>query len=443
MTQTATSEDCCSVCGPLANIGPTTMTHQGEVLNPLFEMIKQYTLTSEEVTLGAGERTDLSLIVQAEENQMGDMVVSELVVSTDTPAARFGLQIKSRQNDKIFSNVLIQDRFIATDAQLCDRLPCCFFIQSTQFIQVTVQNLEAVSVTFQLGARGTRFLPYTAPHFREQLLAYYNNQRKTPYWLGIDRVQGDIATLEPGGGVLIPAGITATCFMTVPGGGDFVAEGRPLAIVDGGPADAILCQIKEGASGRALSNEPQKLGSFVAKVNATVAGLQGGELRAASLRGCKIKQFFKRNQRLRIEMENTSGGPITVFLCYPGCMLYYSECAPGRGHDRSLSLEPVIGPSLFSIPGCPPSVTFDPQASAAQLQAQAAGPAGVPIEGRYLPPMPGSANTGGGQQTTMEQFLQSQQGQYARKTWNEQNLRAHGYLQGGMGGGVQLPDGGR
>jgi len=432
---TQASEDCCSLCGPLASIQPTVMTEQGEKLNPLFGMVKQFTLTSETVSLAAGERTDLSLVVEAEENDLGDLVVSELIVQGVPATARFAIQIKSRQNDKIFSNVLIQDRFIATNAQLCDRLPCCFFIRATQFLQVTVENLEAVSATFKLGARGTRFLPYGAEQYRAQLLSYYNQQRKTPFWLGIDRVQGTAVTLVAGGGVSIPANTLATVFMTVPGGGDFVAEGRPLAIVDGGPADEITCQFKEGASGRALSNERQPLGTFVAKVNSAVTGLQGGELRAAALRGCKIRQFFKRNTRLRVELENTAGGARTVFLAWPGCMLYYDECGAGGGMGQARSLEPVIGPNLMHVPACPPMVAFDPQAGPQ--------PAGLPqgvAPGQFLPG--GGATTGDGQRTTMQQFLQSQQGQYARKTWNAENLRAHGYMQG-MGGGVQLPDGGR
>jgi hypothetical protein len=439
MNATQSSSGCCTICGPLADIQPTIRTPQGEFLNPLFDMVKQFTLTSESVTLGVGEKREISLVLQPEENHMGDLVVSELIVNNTPNAARFAVQIKSRQNDKIFSNVLIQDRFMASDAQLCAQLPCCFFIQSTQFLQITVENLEGIPATFQIGARGTRFLPYANPALRQQLLGYYNQQRKTPYWLGFDRVQGGGATLVAGGGISIPAGAQASGFMTVPGGGDFLAEGRPLAIVDGGAADDILCQIKEGASGRALSNEAQPLGSFVAKVNSAVAGLQGGELRAASLRGCPIKQFFKRNSRLRVELENTSGGPITVYMAYPGCMLYYGECGPtGRGMDRIRSLEPTIGPSLMAAPPCPPGVTFDPNASQGQQAAQYAAQ-GVPPTGQFFPNM--GVTSGSGHQTTMRDFMQSPQGRYAAKTWNEENMRAHGYQ--GLGGAVQYPDGGQ
>jgi hypothetical protein len=41
----------------------------------------------------------------------------------------------------------------------------------------------------------------------------------------------------------------------------------------------------------------------------------------------------------------------------------------------------------------------------------------------------------------MRDFMQSPQGRYAAKTWNEENMRAHGYQ--GLGGAVQYPDGGQ
>jgi hypothetical protein len=431
-----TNYDCCEICGPLDSIKPTIRTAQGIVLNPDFDAIKQFTATSEEVTVGAGEQAELSIIVQAEENHMGDLVVSELMVSASNPDARLAMQITSRQNDKLFSNVQVLDRFVATNAQLCSNLPCCFLVQATQFLQIRVTNLEAIPVNYRIAARGRRLLAYGNPRLRQQLLAYYNQQRHTPYWLGIDRVQGTGVTDAPGGGIVIPAGGNGIAWMTVPGGGDFLAEGRPLAVVDGvTDPDNIFVEIKEGASGRSLMQEPLPLATFVAKLNADVTGLVDNEFRAASLRGCKLRQFFKRNQRIRIEIENRDGNPATVFLCFPGCMLYYDECGPyGRGMNKIRSLEPVIGPVLAPAPHCPPP-------GQGWEYGQPMTGQQVPVNGKVDQDqaLNMGVTSGSGHQTTLRDFMQTQAGAYTKKTYNEENLRAHGYLNGGP----QLPDGGR
>jgi hypothetical protein len=275
------------------------------------------------------------------------------------------------------------------------------------------------------------------------VLSYWSEQRSVPYWLTIDRVFEPGTPLE-GGGVSIAAGGRAIVNMTVPGAGDFEAK-ELLALVDGVSASDILIDIKEGV-GRSIMSQPLPLGDFVAQPNTAVAGLQGGEYRAASGGNCRqFSQSFKRNTRLRIELENTGGAPADIFLAWKGCAHYYDECPPGRGLEHIRSLEPSVGPQLIQAPRCPPVHTFQPQSP------QAMPPRTVPPTGFVMPQGPVAPQggdpllnqgvySGSGHMTSIRQFMQTQPGAYAKKTYTEENLRAHGYLNGG--GQIQFPDGG-
>jgi hypothetical protein len=435
------SYDCCAMCGPLMDIKPVVnVPGYGKMINPLFDVVKRFTIACDPfpLTLGAGDAGETSLTVQAEENHYGDFLINEIMISSDPVGALFAVEIKSRQNDRVFMNAPVLDRFVGSNSQICNSIPCCFFIQATNFAQITVRNLSGAPADFRLAARGRRLLPYQYPHLREQILAYWNEQRTIPYWLTIDRTFAPGVPLD-GGGVTVPAGARTIVNMTVPGGGDFEAKSLLTHVVGGTPTD-ILIDIKEGV-GRSLMNIPLPMGDFVAQPNATVAGLQGGDYRAASGGNCKqYTQFFKRNTRLRIELENTSGAPIDVYLAWKGCAHFYGECPPGRDLERLRSLEPTIGPQLIQAPRCPPIHTFQQQQGPPPQRA-------IPAAGFTMPQAQqrgGVPNTqvftGGGIPTTLEQFRQSAAGAYVNKTYNEENLRAHGYLNGGQ---IEFPDGGR
>lgn len=429
--------DCCSLCGPIADIKPTIhIPGQGWTINPLFDTVKKFWIAADPhpLTLAAGEAREVSIAVQPEENHFGDFLISELMISTNPTTARFALDIRSRQNDKSFMNAPVMDRFVGSNAQICKTLPCCFFLQATSFAQIGVRNLSGVQASIRIVARGRRVLPYKYPHLREALLGHFAQQRSTPYWLTVDRVFAPGTALD-GGGVTIPAGQSTVVNMTVPGAGDFEAK-ELLTLVDNVDPNAIFVDIKEG-NGRSLMSEPLPLGDFVAAPNTAVAGLQGGEYRAASSGHCdQFTQLFKRNTRLRIELENTGGLDADVFLAWKGCLHAMNQCAD-PDLMRAMSLEPTIGPLLMAAPSCPPAVTFDPMA--------AQQPRVLPATG-FTPPIqqPGAPNQqrfgAGGLPLSTQDFMRSQAGQYAKKTYNEANLRAHGYLSGG--GQIQYPDGG-
>jgi hypothetical protein len=377
------SEDCCAICGPLGDVKPTVETAAGRAINPTYDYLRKWDLALEPFTdpLPVGATLEFTMFNEAEENTLGDFVVSQLHAAPSPVPARFAVQIRSQQNDRVLSNGMVLDRFVFTNTQLCRNLPCCFLIEAGNFVQFRVQNLEGVPILPQVIARGRRILPYQSPEMRGQLLSYWNRQKTTPYWLVPDRVQGAAGVaLVAGSGVTVPASGRAICFATVPEG-DF--EWKELrALVDGTDADNILINIVDGV-GRSHMSRPLPLGSLSAAINTTVAGFQGGQFRAAAAGRCQqYGQFLKRNTRVRIELQNTDAvNPVTVFLAFEGCAHYYNECPPGRGLERELSLEPSVGPLLVTAPRCPP-----PQASRA-FDPMRVPPRGIPQAG-YVPPPP-------------------------------------------------------
>lgn len=403
-------DNCCSLCAPLADISPLIQTPEGTRINPLFDVVKQYHLAGDpySTTLAAGATSEVAFSVPAEENSYGDFLVSELMASTSVIAPTYvksAVFLTSKQNDRQFMNVPILSTFIFGTSQLSKTLPCCFLIQATNFVQMRVTSLEAsTSQTVRFVAKGTRILPYQYPELRDQLLAYWNQYKSTPYWLGIDTVTtGTGIAIATGGGVTIPAGSTATAILTVPGGGDF-GLGRWLCDVDGGLSyidpSSIDILISEGV-GRQMMNQAVSLGDFVAQPNKyTSGGSQNGGFQGGVFRGADgghgegAKQFFKRNSRIRVQLTNNGSGAVTVYLAAKGCMHYYDECAPNKGLNQSLSLEPTVGPMLVESPRCPPIHEFGPSPYGGLVPVNGPAPM-IPATGFTLPgTTPGVAQPG-------------------------------------------------
>ena len=372
------SGHCCSLCGPFMTIPPLLKTDRGTWINPTFDMMRVFHLSSSPFpaasALAAGQQTQAAFTVPAEENEMGDLLVSELMAATPSQLHnRTAVLIKSQQNDRVFMNAPVLDRFVFSNAQMRRPLPCCFLIQSTNFAQMQIKNISTTATTIKIVARGQRFLPYQQPELRQQILSYWNANRTTPYWLTIDLVQqGTGIVALDGGGVQIPAGQTATCFMTVPGAGDFETE-DPMCLVEEStglftvtPSDVDIL-ISEGV-GRQLMDGPVPIGDFVAQPNRTAtpvaagqSGFQGEEYRASSGgHGNGPRQFLKRNTRVRVVLTNNAGSTANVWFTWRGCMHYYETCPPDVGLHRALSLEPLVGPMLTSPTRCPPYQTFSP-----------------------------------------------------------------------------------
>jgi hypothetical protein len=429
-------------------------TQHGTFLNPVFDAFKKFTLLADpfSLVLGVGESRDVAMVQQAEENHQGDGVYNELFAETTPTTGRFAVQIKSRQNDKTLMSVPILMSFVFGNSQFGAQLSCCIPLQATNFIQITVTNVDTVPITVKLGMRGARFLFYQCPEMREEMLALWNSVKITNYWLGIDRiVSGGVGVVAAlGGGVVIPAATTATVAMTVPGGGDFLAD-QLLHEVIGADARDIIIRVTEGV-GRALSSEDTPLGTFAGQGTAVVAGVQDGEIRpSAGNHVSQYKQWFKRNTRMRISVENTTGGPVTVFLCYKGCMYYYPECPPGRGLRNIRSLEPTIGPSLIQAPrGCGLCGTCGSQVMGSSCQrCGAPGNNVVPPTGyTQLPGLPGPGQAAAAARARAEAGAAAAAAAAAEHAARQQTRDPFDGLgprqgQGGMGGHVYYPDGGR
>jgi hypothetical protein len=309
------------------------------------------------------------------------------------------VDITNQQNNRQFMNAPVLDRFVFSTSQFGGHtLPCCFFIEATNFAQIRVTAIDPSPVTtLRLGAVGTRFLPYMSPELREQILAYWNQYRTTPFWLTIDRI-----TLSPGvseipGGVRIAAGATATVFMTVPGGGDFELKHPMMALYRVAPAflpvdpSALVLNLTEGV-GRSIFSEPVPAAFFFAQANQEAgiipSAFVGDEFRAASGgHGRWPRQPFKRNSRLRLTLQNTGPSAMDAFVTLGGCMHYYDECPPGPGLQRALSLEPVIGPMLIDAPRCPPLSSFEPEPGRGMVQVGGAMAQRISPTG-FVPPVP-------------------------------------------------------
>lgn len=452
--------ECCDLCAPFADMKAVIHTPEGSYLNPLFDVVKSFVLAADPFPLVIGpgspagvDTADANLVVQAEENHMGDFLATGLMAQTTivppaimpaigSPTPRVLVDMTSQQNSRQFMNAPVLDRFVFSNAQFGKNLPCCFFIESTNFLQIKTTAIDPVPTSVSFAAVGTRFLPYLSPDLREQILAYWNQYRSTPFWLTIDRIfpAPPAVTVIPGG-VRIAAGATATCIMTVPGGGDFEFKRAMMAIYAVPPnavpdAGTLLINVTEGV-GRSMFSAGQMVPAafFFAQANrdagVSPSAFVGDEFRAASGgHGTWPRQPLKRNSRVRVTLQNTGLVPMDVFLTFAGCMHYYDECPPGPGLQRALSLEPVIGPMLIDTPSCPPVSSFEPEQGRGMVQ----------TAGQYVPmlsptgftppvPMPGMPG--------MAMSLSPQQAQAM-----QQAAMRQAQLQGLMPGVRVLPDGG-
>lgn len=358
---------CCAMCAPFSDIEAVIHTDQGSYMNPLMDAVKVHHIlaTPGPVTLGSLESTELTLVNQAEENGLGDFLCTELMIASTNLTYPALIQVKNQANDRIFSNAPVLSNLCMSNAQLRKKLPCCFMMQATNFAQIKIQNVAGGSSSFYVVARGLKFLPYAQPDLREQLLAYWNSYRSTPFFLTIDKITESGSNVTSyRGGVKIQAGYTATVYMTVPGGGDFELKEPRCRVANGaGTVDAsdILVEVKEGV-GRSLMDAPIPLGDFVAQPTIDSSqGLLAGEYPAAAGgHDSPPRQLFKRNSRIKITLTNTAAAEANVWLAFSGCMHYYEECPPASGLHRALTLEPMVGPMLVEAPRCPPIQSFAP-----------------------------------------------------------------------------------
>lgn len=407
-------DGCCSLCSPLADISPLIPTPSGLRINPMFDVVKSYQVAGNpySTTLAAGLTGEVALTVDAEENEYGDMLISHLIASqsqvapntgiapTGPPAyPRFAVFIKSTQNDKTFMNVPILGSFVFGTPQFSKSLPCCFLIQAANFAQIRLISLEStLSQTIRISAKGTRVIPYRFPEIRDKLLAYWNQYKSTPFYLGIDTLIGASATvaLVDGGGLTIPASgtTTVTGILTVPGGGDFELKRWMVAVEAQDPEvyvdpSSIDIRVSEGV-GRQMMNQAINLADWAhAEKNASQgsegSGIQGGISKPSDGGHGEIpQQFLKRNSRIRAEITNNSGQAITIWLAGRGCMHYYDECPPDQGLMQAYSLEPMIGPMLVESPRCPPGHEFAPDPRGGMVPVNGPAPM-IPQTGFVLP----------------------------------------------------------
>jgi len=344
-------------CGGFMAIPSLVTAPNGKkYINPDFDMVKKFHLAADPFggvggTLGPGQTRDFALTVPAEENHLGDLLVSEIRACFNAgvpPVRGIMTEILNLQSDRLYMNAPVANPVLWGDAFLNSCIPCCFLIQATNTVILRVTNTELVDVECFFVAVGKRFLPYHAPELRARMLSYWNTIPSTPYWLTLDNQT-----------VTVAAGATTTQLMTVPGGGDFEVY-WPMAdvqFVGAGNADRdIDVDIAEGV-GRHWENEPMPLGCFQAATSHVVAGMpNNGLYSAVQARSCpQVTQLFKRNTRVRVRFTNNAATDATIRFTMAGCMHYVGECPPGRSLDRLRSLEPTVGPSLIQQEfSCPP-----------------------------------------------------------------------------------------
>lgn len=378
-----------SPCGGFMAIPPLIRGGDGQLyINPDFDYVKRFYLVADEQggLVGPGESRDFAFTVPAEENHLGDLLISELRASFQgvggTPVRGIFTEILSLQSDRLYQNAPVVNDLMWGDGFLNCCIPCCFLLQATNTAILRVTNTEAVDVACTFTAVGKRFLPYHYPELRSRYLAYWNQIPCTPYWLTLDRQQVDVAP-----------GATETVEMTVPGGGDFEAMWPRASVITGAGTDPdrdIFITVAEGV-GRRWENQPMPLG-LQAAISRQVAGMPNEGLYAAS-QACPCPQptqLYKRNTRVRVTFENRGADPATIRYTIAGCMHYVSECPPGRSLDRIRSLEPTVGPFLSQQERCPPYQQMQP----------IPGQGFQPLPGHAAPrPMPSAApspGTGGG-----------------------------------------------
>jgi len=368
-----------SPCGGFMAIPTLIPGSDGRLyINPDFDYVKEYHVAASPfpgssgygVTpiLGPGEQKDFIITVPAEENHLGDQLISELraqfipVGAPGTPVRSVFTEILSYQNDRLFQNAPIESSLLYTDGSLGCCLPCCMLLQANNSMSLRVSNNEAFSVECRIISFGKRFLPYHYPELRERYLAFWNQIPITPYYLGLD--QGPL-TLAPGA--------TVTALMTVPGGGDFESMWPRASVVTTAGTDPetdIMISVAEGI-GRTWETQPLPLG-LETTITRIVPGFPNNGLwRASQQCPCpRPTMLFKRNTRMRVIFTNNGADPATISYAHAGCMHYVSECPPGNSLDRIRSLEPTIGPMLIGSDRCPPFKQM------------------VPVPGRGFQPVP-------------------------------------------------------
>jgi len=359
-----------SPCGGFMAIPALIRGGDGQLyINPDFDYVKRFYLVADPAggNVGPGETRDFAFTVPAEENHLGDLLVSELRASFNgapgVPVRGIFTEMLSLQSDRLYQNAPIANDILWGDGFLNCCMPCCFLLQATNTLILRVTNTEAVDVQCTFVAVGKRFLPYHYPELRARYLAYWNQIPCTPYYLTLDRQQ-----------VVVAPGATETTAMTVPGGGDFEAMWARASVLTGAGTDPdtdIFVSVAEGV-GRRWDSQNVPLG-LEATVSRAVPGFPNSGLYAAS-QACPCPtptQLFKRNSRMQVTFENRGADVATIRYTVAGCMHYVSECPPGRSLDRIRSLEPTVGPFLVQQERCPPFQQMEP------------------IPGRGFQPMPG------------------------------------------------------
>jgi hypothetical protein len=379
----------CAYCHGFAKIPPLIRGSDGRMyINPDYQMVKRFTVRAEpfggsDGTLAPGEAKDFAITVPAEEEDLGDLLINELLGLFGPDTARnLTIEILSTQTTRTFQNAPIFNTLLLGNAHLNCCLPCCTLVQATNSLLLRVTNNESIPVEVKIAARGKRFLP-KSDELRARMLMYWNSIPSIPYYLTLDDQE-----------VTVPAGETVTATMTVQGTGDFEAKWARCEVLPAGVGAPDVNDIDVQLTtqvGRQMQSGALPLGAFVATPTLDVAGFPGDLYRAASACHCPpLPQLLKRNTKLRVTFTNTGGDDAIVRLTFAGCFHFVGECPPGRSMDRIRSLEPSIGPLLIPQRDyCPPAPPPPPEPTYAPAPLPQA-----PAPAYQAPPPPAPARSG-------------------------------------------------
>jgi len=429
------AQQSCAYCHGFAKIPPMIRGTDGRMhVNPDYNMVKIFSVRAEPfgLSLAPGESETFAFTVPAEDDDRGDLLISEFrALFTPDTARNISVEFTSNQTDRTFQNAPIFNTLMFGDAFLNCCLPCCTLVQATNSLLVRVTNSETVPVEVRITAFGKRFLPKTE-ELRARMLMYWNSLPSYPYFLTLDDQE-----------VRVDAGAVVVATMTVQGTGFFETKYprcEVLPAAGGTPSPNDILTTITTQNGRQLQSDPLPLGAFVATPTLSVPGFPGGLYRAAAACHCPpFSQAFGPNQRIRFQFENTGAFDAIVRVTLAGCFHQVPECPPGRSMDRIRSLEPTIGPLLIQQDDYCPPAELPRDYQEAEIPQPWTPPAPIPPPpvpmapvgpGLMFAPVAGGAGSvqPGGPLSYMQKYYHA--GPSGAATPNDANARAHGYAPG-------------
>lgn len=303
------------------------------------------------ITVGANATVNANLTVGDQASSLqGDFEASTLLLQS-TARLAVTAEVRTPTFQRILSNINIPSNLMFGTSQFPGLLPMSIFCLPKSAWFFTLQDLSGSTNTVSPVIFGRRYdecsEEFTAQlHRRAEFLRWIH-----PYWIG----PRDPSTAGlTGPEITIPAGNVTpqsrTLTFQIPSSAGFLMT----ALLDdstavGGAEPVIVAQFTENVSGRALANLPAQstaagggmLGidwNLMACPTATVTGIVGGAIRAASLLSPQggYTHLIPRNTQVTIKYTSFDANIITLRPALFGYLVYAEE-APERKMSRDFA----------------------------------------------------------------------------------------------------------